>query len=144
MTSTTTTEPEQLVRDFLAAMGPTLQDFKRNYRDRMTADVVWETVGLPAHHGIEACVVYLDDLHARTGMEYCTIEILHLATAGGVVLSERRDRMHRADGAVITTFRVMGAIELREGKITRCTDYLDTWHARTGLSSPSPDLSSAE
>ena len=115
-------------------MGPTLQDFKRNYRDRLTADVIWETVGLPAHHGIEACVAYLEDLHARTRMEYCTIEILHLASVGGVVLTERLDTMHRADGSAIATFRVMGAIELQDRKISRYTDYLDTWQARTGAS----------
>lgn len=139
---TARTEPQQLVRDFFAAMGPTLEDFRHNYAKRMAADVVWETVGLPAHHGIEACVAYLDDLHARTGMEYCTIEILQLASVADVVLTERLDTMRRADGTAIMTFRVMGAIELREDKIARYTDYLDTWQARTGLSSPPPDVSS--
>jgi limonene-1,2-epoxide hydrolase len=99
----------------------------------MTDDVVWETVGLPPHHGIDACVAYLDDLHARTGMVYCTIEILNLAIAGDVVLTERLDTMHRADGSTIATFRVMGTIELHNGKIARYTDYLDTHQARTGL-----------
>jgi limonene-1,2-epoxide hydrolase len=140
MTSTTSTETDQLVRDFFASMGPTLPDFKRNYRERMTANVVWETVGLPAHHGIDACVAYLEDLHARTGMEYCTIEILHLASAGSMVLTERLDTMHRADGTAIMTFRVMGTIELENHKIARYTDYLDTWQAKTGLAKA--DLSS--
>jgi limonene-1,2-epoxide hydrolase len=134
---------DQLVREFFAAMGPTLADFKTNYCQRMADDIVWETVGLPAHHGIEECVTYLEDLHARTGMEYCTIEILNLASTANVVLSERLDTMHRADGSPIITFRLMGAIELRDGKIIRYTDYLDTWQARTGLadadiSSPLP------
>ena len=117
---------EQFVRDFFAAMGPTIEDFKDNYRERMADDVVWETVGLPAHRGRDACLAYLDDLHARTGMEYCTIEVLNIASVGDVVLTERVDTMYRADGTEIMEFRLMGAIELRGGLIVRYTDYLDT------------------
>lgn len=117
---------EQFVRDFFAAMGPTLADFKRNYRERMAEDVVWETVGLPAHRGRDACLAYLDDLHARTGMTHCTIEVLNLASVGDVVLTERVDSMYRADGTKIMEFRLMGAIELLDGLIVRYTDYLDT------------------
>ena len=117
---------EQFVRDFFAAMGPTLEDFKRDYRDRMAGDVVWETVGLPAHRGRDACLAYLDDVHARTGMTHCTIEVLNIASVGDVVLTERVDSMYRADGTKIMEFRLMGALELRDGLIVRYTDYLDT------------------
>ena len=117
---------EQFVRDFFAAMGPTLEDFKRDYRDRMAGDVVWETVGLPAHRGRDACLAYLDDLHARTGMTHCTIEVLNIASVGDVVLTERVDSMYRADGTKIMEFRLMGALQLRDGLIVRYTDYLDT------------------
>jgi limonene-1,2-epoxide hydrolase len=120
------TDNEHFVRDFFAAMGPTLEDFKRNYRERMAEDVVWETVGLPAHHGRDACLAYLDDLHARTGMTYCGIEVLNIASVGNVVLTERVDSMYRADGTKIMEFRLMGAIELHDGLIVRYTDYLDT------------------
>jgi limonene-1,2-epoxide hydrolase len=121
-----TSENEQLVRDFFEAMGPTLDDFKRNYAERMTEDVVWESVGRPVHRGVDECIAHLDDLHSRTGMEYCTIVIHHLASDGDVVLSERVDTMHRADGSEIMTFRLAGAIEIRDGRIARYTDYLDT------------------
>ena len=124
---------EQFARDFFAAMGPTLEDFKRNYRERMAEDVVWETVGLPAHRGRDACLAYLDNLHVRTGMTYCTIEILNLASVGHVVLTERVDAMYRADGTKIMEFRLMGAIELVDGLIVRYTDYLDTARLATGL-----------
>jgi limonene-1,2-epoxide hydrolase len=117
---------EKFVRDFFAAMGPTLEDFKKNYLERMADEVVWETVGLPAHRGKEACLAYLDELHARTGMTYCTIDVLNIASVGDVVLTERVDTMYRADGTEIMEFRLMGAIELRNGLIVRYTDYLDT------------------
>ena len=120
------TDNEEFVRDFFAAMGPTLEDFKRDYRDRMAEDVVWETVGLPVHRGRDACLAYLDDLHARTGMTHCTVEVLNIASVGDVVLTERVDSMYRADGTKIMEFRLMGALELRDGLIVRYTDYLDT------------------
>lgn len=129
----TATDSVQLVRDFFAAMGPTLEDFKRNYRERMAEDVVWESVGLPAHQGKDACIGYLDELHSRTGMEYCTIEVLHIASAGDVVLTERVDTMYRADGSKIMEFRLMGAIELCDGLIVRYTDYLDTAPIVSGM-----------
>src|SRR5262245_11091778 len=115
-------------------MGPTLDDFKQNFRDRMTAGVVWETVGRGEDRGIDACLAHLDDLGERAGMEYCTIEILHLATTGDVVLTERVDTMYRADGTEIMSFRLAGAIELRDGKIARYTDYLDTASLQGGFS----------
>lgn len=137
-----THQHEQLVREFFSAMGPTLADFEANYRARMASDVVRESVGLSAHEGIEECIAYLDDLQARTGMEYCTIEILNIASTGAIVPTERLDTMHRADGSAITTFRLMGAIEIRDGKIIRYTDYLDTWQAKPGLAKA--DLPSSE
>jgi limonene-1,2-epoxide hydrolase len=132
-TMTVATTNEQLVRDFFAAMGPTLDDFKRNYRERMAADVVWESVGLPAHHGKQACIDYLDRLNAVTGMEYCVIDVLHIACIGDVVLTERIDTMNRADGTEIMSFRLMGAIELHDGLIVRYTDYFDTAPIARGL-----------
>jgi limonene-1,2-epoxide hydrolase len=125
-----TTDTEQLVRDFFAAMGPTLEDFKRNYADRLAEDAVWESVGLPAHHGREACIAYLDDLHARTGLAYCKVDMLHLATVGDAVLTERIDTMYRSDRSEIMAFRIMGAIEVRDGRIVRYTDYFDTFPVR--------------
>jgi limonene-1,2-epoxide hydrolase len=92
----------------------------------MADEVVWETVGLPAHRGKDACLAYLDELHARTGMTYCTIEVVNIASVGDVVLTERVDTMYRADGTEIMEFRLMGAIELCNGLIVRYTDYLDT------------------
>jgi limonene-1,2-epoxide hydrolase len=99
----------------------------------MAEDVVWETVGLPAHRGRNRCLAYLDDLHARTGMTYCTIEVLNLASVGDVVLTERVDSMYRADGTKIMEFRLMGALELLDGLIVRYTDYLDTASLATGM-----------
>ena len=130
-------ESEKLVVDFFAGMGPTLADFKRNYRERLAPDAVWESVGFPTHVGIDACLSYLDELFEKTGMEYCNVNILNLATAGKVVLTERIDGMYRADGSLIMDFRLMGAIEVHTGRITRYTDYLDSLKVSTAWNAAS-------
>ena len=117
---------EQMVFDFLTHMGPTLDDCKRDYREHLTDDVVWDNVGFPVIRGIDACIEHLDTLKQLTGMEYCTIEIYNLATTGNVVLTERLDTMYREDDSFIIDYRIMGALEVRDGKICRYTDYFDT------------------
>ena len=117
---------EQVVFDFLTQMGPTLEDVKRDYRERLTEDVIWDKVGFPVINGLEASITHLDMLKEVTGMEYCTIEIYNLASTGNVVLTERLDTMYREDDSVIIDYRIMGALEVRDGKICRYTDYFDT------------------
>jgi limonene-1,2-epoxide hydrolase len=119
-------EAEQLVFDFLTQMGPTLDDFKRDYRERMSEDVIWDNVGFPVIEGRDACIAHRDTLKELTGMEYCTIEIYNMASSGNVVLTERLDTMYREDDSVILPYRIMGALEVRDGKICRYTDYFDT------------------
>ncbi|TGD83827.1 limonene-1,2-epoxide hydrolase [Mycolicibacterium sp. CH28] len=115
---------EALVLEFFDCMGPTVADFKANYEKRLSEDAVWETVGLPARVGKRACIDYLDTLAAR-GMQYCTIEILGLASAADLVLSERVDTMYRPDGTVLMPCRIMGTIQVKDGAIVRYTDYMD-------------------
>jgi limonene-1,2-epoxide hydrolase len=51
--------------------------------------------------------------------------MLHLAADGNVVLSERVDHVHDADGAIVGSIRVMGALEVVDGKIIRWRDYFN-------------------
>jgi limonene-1,2-epoxide hydrolase len=117
---------EQLVLDFFNGMGPTLDAFKQTYRDYLADDVVWESVGFDRHEGLEDCLAYLDTLNQMTGMEYCSIDVIHMASADDVVLTERVDKMFRKDDSLILDFRIMGALEVQDGRIVRYTDYLDT------------------
>ena len=118
-------ENEEVVRSFIADWAPNLDAMKKSYRDHLTEDVYWESVGSTPHEGLEEAIRHLDELREQNGMEYCTADILHIASDGDVVLTERVDRMHRADGSVLADFRIMGAFELRDGRICRYSDYLD-------------------
>jgi limonene-1,2-epoxide hydrolase len=133
MSSDETADNEALVRRFLGGMGPTIEDFKNTYRECLTDDVEWESVGSKPRLGLEESVRHVDELKAESGMEYCTIEILNLAAAGDVVLTERVDTMCKADGTPVLACRVMGTFVIRDEKIARYTDYLDTLGAARAL-----------
>lgn len=121
-----TVQNEELVLAFFRGMGPDVETFRQTFRTYMADDVVWESVGFDRHEGLETCVAHLDTLASLTGMAYCDIDVRHIASTGNVVLTERVDSMLRADGSLIMDFRVGSVIELRDGKIVRYSDYLDT------------------
>jgi len=126
---------EAIVRSFFGGMGPTIEAFKKTYTEMFTDDVVWESVGGEPHVGRDACVAHLDELHRAVGMEHCTIEVLNIASNDDVVLTERIDRMHRADGSIASgfVFRIMGTFVIRDGKIARYTDYYDSLGAARAM-----------
>ena len=129
----TNQENEAIVRAFFAGMGPSIEEFKKTYRDFLTDDVEWESVGGTPHIGIEDSVKHLDELFEQTGMAYCEIEVLNIASNGDVVMTERVDHMLRADGSTIFDFRIMGTFVLRDGRIARYTDYYDSLGAARAL-----------
>ena len=117
---------EQFVLDFFAKMGPDLDGFKKTYREYLADDVEWESVGFDHHSDLTDALAYLDTLAAQTGMAYCDINVKSIGSAGDLVFTERVDTMRRADGSKIMDFRVAGVLEVRDGKIHRYTDYLDS------------------
>ena len=130
------TNQERIVLAFLESMGPTWEAFVAGYRRWLAEDALWENTGFPSVRGREKCVKFLHVLRELTGMEYCTIEVHHLVSRGDIVLTERTDRMHRADGEVICTFAIMGAFEVRDGQIARYSDY----YADSEIKALVPDL----
>ena len=131
----TNPENEAIVLSFLAALGPTLEGFKKTFRDGFTDDVLWESVGGTPHVGLAACLTHLDELHDAIGMESCSVEVLNVASNNDVVLTERIDRMHRSDGSICCgfEFRIMGTFVLRDGRIARYTDYYDSLGAARAM-----------
>lgn len=121
-----TAENEKLVLRLFEGMGPTIEDFKKTYRELLTDDVEWESVGGTPHLGLENAVHHLDELKTETGLEYCEIDVINIASTDSTVLTERIDKMFRADGSLIHPFRIMGIFVIRDGKIARYTDYYDS------------------
>jgi limonene-1,2-epoxide hydrolase len=110
--------PEEVVRAELGAWSRLNID---EIVSHFAADAVWDNVPLGAvsgHHEIRKAVQgYVD----RTTQG--DIEILNLAVAGNVVLTERVDHFVY-DGKQIHA-RVMGAFEVNGDKISAWRDYFD-------------------
>ncbi|MGA4790856.1 limonene-1,2-epoxide hydrolase family protein [Nocardia sp. AB354] len=140
---TANNEKEQLVLDFFAAMGPDLETFKKTYRTYLADDVEWESVGFDHHPNLEDSLRYLDTLAEQTGMAYCDINVINIASAGDLVFTERVDTMRKADNSKIMDFRVAGVLEVRDGKIHRYTDYLDSLGTATQLQSLAQEMGHA-
>jgi limonene-1,2-epoxide hydrolase len=138
--ATARNDKEQFVLDFFAGMGPDLATFKRTYNEFLADDVEWESVGFDHHPNLQDSLKYLDTLAEQTGMAYCDINVINIASAGDLVFTERIDTMRRADDSTIMDFRVAGVLEVRDGKIHRYTDYLDSLGTATQLQSLAQEM----
>jgi limonene-1,2-epoxide hydrolase len=111
-------EAERLVRDFCDALDGSGAEKLRPF---FTDDVVYHNIPLDPVVGIDATLAFIDAFFGIC--ESLTIETLHLAVRGNVVLTERIDTFLVGDRSA--PLPVMGTFELRDGKIAAWRDYFD-------------------
>lgn len=114
-------EPIEVVREFCDLM---VKRDPEALRGLLASNAVYQNTGMPASVGVDAV---LENLAAQFAMfpdsyEYRT---QHIVGSGEVVMTERLDMIKGPDGA-IHGVPVMGTFIVRDGKITRWTDYFDT------------------
>lgn len=96
-----------------------------------TGDAVYHNIPLAPVTGPDQIRATLEGfLGGVTGVEF---EVLHLVAEDDVVLTERVDVFHLADGRSIR-LPVMGTFELRDGRIAAWRDYFDLQTFMTQLS----------
>ncbi|WP_322751275.1 MULTISPECIES: limonene-1,2-epoxide hydrolase family protein [unclassified Frankia] len=110
----------RIVREFcdlMAKRDPAL------LRPFLAGDAVYQNTGMPAAVGAAAV---LDDLAGQFAMfpDAYEYKMINMAVDGDVVLTERLDMIRTPDG--VRGVPVMGTFVVRDGVITRWTDYLDT------------------
>jgi limonene-1,2-epoxide hydrolase len=108
-----------VVREFCAAWE---RRDKQALLDAFTEDGVYHNIPTAPAVGKQAIGALLDFVLAQAG-DAITFEITHVAADGDVVLTERVDTFTTGDKKV--TLRVMGAFEVRDGKIAAWRDYFD-------------------
>jgi limonene-1,2-epoxide hydrolase len=86
--------------------------------------VVYQNTGMPAAFGIDEVIANVAGQFAMfpDSYEYQTV---NCTADGDVVMNERLDKVKGPDGTV-HALPVMGTFIVRDGKITRWTDYWDT------------------
>ena len=113
--------PVDVVRKFCALMEG--RDAEA-LRPLIADNAIYQNVGMPASHGVDAIV---ENMAAQFAMfpDAYAFEIVNLASNGPVVLTERLDYIQAPDGSK-PAVPVMGTFVVGEdGKITRWTDYFD-------------------
>ncbi len=101
-------------------------------RELCTEDFVWANSGLPTLAGLDAVF----DLMSRGGFRneipiletqtHFSADLLHIASTGNVVFTERIDHHWDADGRDLMTPHICGIIEIRGSQIARLHDFYDT------------------
>lgn len=107
---------EQTVRAFIDAWNAL--DQERIY-GLMSDDIVYHNIPMKPVIGREPVRAHL----AAWPVDACEWELLNIATNGAVVLTERIDRFARGEDRIVVP--VMGAFEVRDGRIARWRDYFD-------------------
>ena len=95
-------------------------------------DFVWANSGLPTLNGKAAIFAnmhsggFAQHIPILNGMTSFSADVLHIASRGNVVFTERIDHHWDADGRDLMTPHIAGVIEIEDGKITALRDFYDT------------------
>ncbi|MHB1518263.1 MAG: limonene-1,2-epoxide hydrolase family protein [Acidimicrobiales bacterium] len=118
MADRTEGNPERIVTEFCAA-------FERHQAEALrpffTDDIVYHNIPMDPAIGVDATIAFIEGFFGMC--DGLTIEIVHMAVAGDVVLTERVDTF--IVGTTVADLPVMGAFEMRDGKICAWRDYFD-------------------
>ena len=114
-------DAKQAVQEFCDLM---VKRDAESLRPYLADDVVYQNTGMPAAAGVDEVLANVAGQFAMfpDSYEYVTV---NAAVNGDVVMNERLDHVKGPDGKV-HALPVMGTFVVRDGKITRWTDYWDT------------------
>ena len=114
-----------VVNRFFKAWEPSM-GFRSALREFMTDDCVYENVGLTLSKGPEESAAVLQGFVDQMGFDHLKVKMVAIAANGDTVLTERVDDLHDASGKLLISLRVMGTLEVRNGRIAAWRDYFDT------------------
>ena len=108
-----------LIKRFCAVWSASSVDVAK-VMDFFTDDAIYHNMPIQAIQGKDAIKGMIEQFLAP--FERCDWEVKHIAADGNTVLTERIDRFI---GAKTVELPVMGAFEIRDGKIAAWRDYFD-------------------
>jgi limonene-1,2-epoxide hydrolase len=112
-------DAKQVIRDFCAAWESLDAERIAGF---FTDDGVYFNIPMQPAKGKDAIKALLGMILGPA--KSVKFEIKHMVAEGDVVLNERLDTFEMKDGKTVA-LRVMGAYELRDGKIAEWRDYFD-------------------
>ena len=122
--------------------------FRTVARELCTPDFVFENSGLPTINGLD----HLEAFNAEGGFAKLipiirdtrrfTADVLHIASNGNVVFTERYDHFWDIDGRDLMTPKICGIMEMRDGRVAAMREYYDTACYSQEPTEPIPAFSS--
>jgi limonene-1,2-epoxide hydrolase len=109
-----------------------------------TKDFVWSNSGLTTLSGrakIYASMQsggFANEIPILVGMRSFSADLIHMASAGNVVFTERIDHHWDAEGRDLMTPHIAGVMEIRDGKIAALRDFYDTVCYQQEPTAPNP------
>jgi len=106
---------------------------------------VWANSGLPTLNGkveIFASMQsggFAQHIPILQGMTSFSADVLHIASSGNVVFTERVDHHWNAEGRDLMTPHIAGVIEIENGKISALRDFYDTVCYQQQPTEPNPE-----
>jgi limonene-1,2-epoxide hydrolase len=96
---------------FFAAWSESTEALLDAFDRTLADDARWEQSALPTTTTKAEAIALLRGFREQLGLATIDVELVHVAAADGVVLTERIDHLRRDDGSLIASFPVMGALE---------------------------------
>lgn len=118
--------PIETVTDFFKRWSDGIDALYGSLHEYLTPQTIYENVGLSRTVGpaeAETCLRLFEPMKTCLRMD---VEMLAIAATGNKVLTERIDRVIGPDGRESATVRVMGTLEVEDGRIVAWRDYFDT------------------
>ena len=127
--STAANEDERLALSLFAAMEA--GKFLEVMEAACTKDFVWANSGLPTLNGqneIRALFArggFRNEIPILAEQTHFSADVIHVASRGGVVFTERIDHHWAADGRDLMTPHIAGVVEVENGKAKALRDFYD-------------------
>lgn len=142
--SLATNDNEELCLRLLASMED--GTFRTAVYELCTPDFTFANSGLPTIHGLEHLARFNEEggfakhIPIIRETRRFTADVLHIASSGNVVFTERYDHFWDKDGRDLMTPRICGIMEIRDGRVAAMREYYDTACYTQTPTEPNPDF----
>ncbi len=116
--------PEQIVRDYFAGFGESVEKDMATYSAYLADDVQYFS-GTTMNRSKEEVLRFVQSAVDAIGLSSWRAELVSLAVDGDTVLTERIDYQMNADLEEVLAVPIMGVLKIRDGKIAEWRDYWD-------------------
>jgi limonene-1,2-epoxide hydrolase len=96
---------------FFQAWNVSFEALLEAFGEHLADDARWEQSAMPTTTSKDEALGLLRGFREQLGLATIDVELLHVASADDVVITERVDHLYADDGSLIASFPVMGRLE---------------------------------